>query len=98
MIVIEVHANSQVKVINYTDKKGNAAQMSKQDAYIHLTDINGNAKPYPEAVSLSLPKSLDGRPRPYAAGRYTLHPSSFYLDKYQGIVVAPKLVPIDSKA
>lgn len=98
MIVIEVHANSQVKVINYTDKKGNPSTMSKQDAYVHLTDINGNPKPYPEAVSLSLPKSLDGRPRPYAPGRYTLHASSFYLDKYQSLVVAPKLLPVDPKA
>lgn len=96
MIKVEIHS-AELQTINYTSKRnGQPAQMFKQEAYVHLMDRQGKAKPYPEKTSLPVPLDQNGRPQAYAAGVYQLHPSSFYLDRFGGLSVAPVLSPVRS--
>lgn len=92
MIKIEIHS-SDVQTINYTSKKGAPATMYKQEAYAHLLDRHGKQKPYPEKTSVTCPVDQNGHPKPYMPGTYQLHPSSFYIDRFGGLSVAPVLVP-----
>lgn len=90
MIKIEIHS-TDLETINYTDKRGRPATMYKQTAYVHLTDRQGKAKPYPEKTSFTVQPGQNGQPQAYPAGAYLLHPSSFYLDRFGSISVAPVL-------
>lgn len=93
MITYEFHSGAEVRTINYTDKAGKPATMYKQEAYVQLVDKQGHKRPYPEKTTVSLPTDQKGQPQPYAPGLYLLHPSSFYLDRFGGLSVAPKLTP-----
>lgn len=95
MITVEVHS-IDLQTINYKNKKGEPAQMFKQEAYVHLIDRQGKKKPYPEKTTISVPVNASGHPVPYAPGQYLLHPSSFYLDRFGGLSVAPVLSPAKS--
>lgn len=90
MIKIEIHS-ADLQTINYTNKRGQPATMYKQEAYVHLMDRQGKQKPYPEKTTLTVPNDEQGRPKAYPAGVYQLHPSSFYLDRFGGLSVAPVL-------
>jgi hypothetical protein len=96
MITFEFHSGSEVRTINYTDKGGKPATMFKQEGYVQLLDKNGSKKPYPEKTTVNLTTDNKGQPQPYAPGLYILHPSSFYLDRFGNVTVAPRLVPAKS--
>jgi len=93
MIAFEFHTGGEVRTINYTTKAGKPATMHKQECYVQLMDAQGKKKPYPEKTSVSLQTDEHGRPIVYQPGVYTLHPSSFYLDRFGALTVAPRLVP-----
>lgn len=98
MIKIEIHS-AELQTINYVSKRdGKPGTMHKQEAYVYLLDRQGKQKPYPEKTSLPVPTSDHGHPKPYAVGTYHLHPSSFYLDRFGAISVAPVLVPAKANA
>lgn len=90
MIKIEIHS-SDVRTINYV-KNGKPGTLYKQEAYASLMDRQGKAKPYPEKTEISVPLDQNGHPKAYMPGVYQLHPSSFYLDRFGGLSVAPVLV------
>lgn len=92
MITFEFHSGAEVRTINYTDKGGKPATMHKQEAYVQLIDKQGHKKPYPEKTSVTLSVNDKGQPQAYAPGLYHLHPSSFYLDRFGNVTVAPRLV------
>lgn len=91
MLKIEIHSN-EVQTINYTSKAGKPATLYKQEAYVSLLDRQGKQKPYPEKTSITCPTDQNGHPKPYMPGVYSLHPSSFYLDRFGSLNVAPVLV------
>lgn len=98
MIKVEIHS-ADVQTINYLSKRdGKPATMFKQEAYVSLLDRQGKQKPYPEKTTLNVPTDQNGHPKPYAVGVYQLHPSSFYLDRFGGLSVAPVLVPVKASA
>lgn len=97
MIKIEIHT-SELQTFNYISKRDQKpGTIHKQEAYVYLLDRQGKQKPYPEKTSLNVPTDQNGHPKAYPAGVYQLHPSSFYLDRFGSISVAPVLAPLPSK-
>lgn len=73
---------------------GRPYSMFKQVVYFHTLDKNGQPLPYPEKGEVMVDKDNLGQGIPYQPGIYQLHPSSLYLDRNGGLVVAPKLSPL----
>jgi hypothetical protein len=96
MIRITV-AQTSVRTIPYTDKKGRDARLYAQNAYAHTVDREGNAAPYPEKIEILLDTDERGVPRPYVVGEYVLHPSAIYVDRNGKLAVAPRLAPVAPK-
>src|SRR5438045_7264339 len=84
-------AQTSLREIPYTDKKGNAQRLLVQNAYAHTVDENGDGPAYPEKFEIVLPK---GKSEPYAKGDYTLHPSALYVDQKGRLSVSPRLTPL----
>lgn len=93
MIKFEFYTGADVRAVNWA-KNGRSGTIHKQECYVHLLDRQGKAKPHPEKTSVNLEVDEMGRPIVYAPGVYQLHPASLYLDKFGGLAVAPKLVPV----
>lgn len=90
MIKFEFYTGSEPKAINWS-KDGRSGTLYKQECYVHLLDRKGTPKPHPERTEITLDTDDRGQPKPFAPGVYTLHPASFYLDRFGGLAVAPKL-------
>ena len=89
-ILIQVFSAS-LRVINYTDKHGNAAELLTQTAYLHSVNEQGEKSPVPDKFEIVLPK---GSRTPMQPGMYTLHPSAVYVDRNGRLSVQPRLVPV----
>jgi hypothetical protein len=70
---------------------GKPYDMSFQDAWMYLSDRDGNPDPHPTKVEINLPKDKDGAALFYSVGDYLLHPSSIYVDGKGRLSVAPRL-------
>lgn len=73
---------------------GKVFKFLEQTAWAHTTDPQGNPNPYPEKITVSLPRGVS---EPYAAGDYTLHPASFYVGQFGSLEMSPRLVPVKSR-
>lgn len=83
-------AQTALRTINYTDKKGAAQQLLVQNAYLFTVDPDGVIAQYPDKFEIVLPK---GQTAPYPAGDYTLHPSAIYVDRNGKLACEPRLTP-----
>jgi len=88
-------ADSHLREIPYTDKKGKPARLLVQNAYLHVFDETGAPMPFPERFEVVLPK---GQELAYAVGDYTLHPSAIYVDRSGRLACSPRLVPVTKPA
>lgn len=80
-----------LETINYNSKKdGSPQQLHKQTAYAHTVDSEGVASPYPEKFSFILPRGKQA----FAAGDYTLHPSSFTIRDGNLLLSDIRLTPV----
>lgn len=65
---------------------------ANQVCYAYFFTRDGQPQPHPTRVLVPI-WTKDGQ-KPYAVGMYTLAPASFFADKYAGLAVAPKLLPL----
>ena len=84
-MLIEVHA-AECRRRQFTSAAGRPVDLREQAAWFHQP-----GQPYPVPLKLTLPKD---QPEPYAVGKYTLDPSSFYVDRFGALNVSPRLKPV----
>lgn len=77
---------------------GKPYDMDFQTAYVHTLNKQGQPHPFPEKIELIVEKGSDGIPAAYPIGDYTLHPSSFYVDRGGNLAIAPRLAAIKKPA
>jgi len=77
-----------------TAKSGKAYTFKEQTAWAHTCDQHGNQNPYPEKVTVTLPR---GQEEPYPVGDYTLHPGSFYVGSFNSLEMSPRLAPVKAR-
>lgn len=69
--------------------------VEEQQGYAYTVDRDGEAKPFPEAVTIRLP---DGA-KPYPVGMYELDERSFYVGQYGRLTLGtPVLRPVAAAA
>lgn len=76
-----------VETINYTDKKGQPAQLRKQGGYLHVVRGDGVPSPFPDRFGFLLNRDQ----APYPPGEYVLHPSAITVDRDGRLACAPVL-------
>lgn len=90
-IVIEVRS-TELKDREVTQRSsGRVFRFKEQEAWAHVTNDKGEKQPYPEKITVSLPR---GRDTAYEPGSYTLHPASFYVGKFGNLEMSTRLVPV----
>jgi hypothetical protein len=67
----------------------------EQTAWAHTVAIDGQANPYPEKITITLPR---GQETAYPEGEYTLHPGSFYVGNFGQLEMSPRLVPVKTRS
>ena len=92
MLNIEIE-KSTVRVQPYTNKKGQPATLSFQEAWVFLVGADGKAERYPSKLEFIVPRDERGEPQPYAAGHYQLHPSAIYIDQNGRLAANMRLTP-----
>lgn len=93
MIKVLIH-RADVRVINYTNKAGQAAQLRAQEGYAFTVNAQGEPAPFPEKFEFLLDKDQP----PYAAGDYQLHPSAFFVDRNDRLALSVRLAPVKKPA
>lgn len=94
MIKVQITSTNVRRMQGNAKATGKPYDMSFQDAWMFLTDRDGNADPYPTKVEIILPKDKDGAALYYNAGFYQLHPSSIYVDQGGNLALSPRLVAL----
>lgn len=92
--------STKVREMKGTGKaSGKPYHMFFQDAYAYTMDRDGVLAPFPEKVELNLDRDERTQlPEVYQPGDYTLHPSSFYLDREGRPAISLRLTPIKKPA
>tara|TARA_B100001146_G_C16069620_1_gene385845 strand:- start:468 stop:743 length:276 start_codon:yes stop_codon:yes gene_type:complete len=81
--MIEI-TTSEVFVKSGTSKRtGQPYSIREQNGYMHK-----KGTPYPEKIKIT----LGDNDAPYQPGNYTLHPESFFVDRFGSLAVRPKLI------
>jgi len=94
-IVIEVRS-TDLKDREVTQRStGKVFRFKEQEAWAHTVNDKGERHPYPEKITVSLPR---GRETAYEPGDYTLHPASFYVGKFGSLEMSARLVPVKSRS
>ncbi len=76
-------------------KNGKPWEIVEQQAWVHLTDQNGQPHPYPSETTIQLERGQS----PYLPGVYTLSDSSYAIGDFRRLNVSrPKLVPYPVQA
>ena len=78
MIKIEIQSDVVRTKSGVSARTGKPYSIREQEAYVHTMDQQGNPRPYPQQLVLSLPED---RP-PYPPGSYILAPESFYTNRF----------------
>jgi hypothetical protein len=89
--------DAKLRVQGYTDKKGNAATLPFQTAYIYTVDDEGKSGPFPEKLEFIAPRDPNGNPAAYQPGDYTLHPSAVYIDRNGRLAAQMRLTPLKQR-
>lgn len=88
--------NIQVETTIVDTKTGTSAKTGKpycireQEAWMYGYDRDGKPHPHPQRIRLT----LDDDQVPYAVGKYTLCPSSIYVDRFNQIAIRARLRPV----
>lgn len=98
MIKVTVASTDLRNMAGVGKTSGKPYNIDFQTVYVHTLNKQGQPNPYPEKVELIVEKGSDGIPAPYALGDYTLHPSSFYVDRGGNLAIAPRLIAIKKPA
>lgn len=85
MIVIEIESQAVAVRSGTSAKTGNPYTIREQSALLFR-----EGEKYPERIKLN----LDDGVTPYAPGRYSLHDSSFSVNRYDSLQVRPVLSPV----
>lgn len=86
-------AQTTIRTIPYTDKKGVEQKLYVQNAYAHTVDDQGNAPIYPEKFEIVLPR---GQIEGYPVGEYQLAPSAIYVDRQGKLGINARLKPMQA--
>lgn len=86
-IIIESDA---IRTINYTNKKGQPAQLREQEARAYLVQPDGKAGEFPDKFAFLLSREQ----APYPRGNYSLDPRAIFIDGDKKLRVTPMLVPV----
>jgi len=86
MIRIIVESDA-VRTIDYTNKKGQPAQLRAQEARAYLCGGDGKAGEFPDKFEFLLNRDQ----APYPRGTYTLHPGAIFIDGDKKLRVTPLL-------
>lgn len=98
MIRITV-AKTDLESIAFTSKKdGSKQSFSKQNAYAHTVDAQGNPDFAPEKFEFIPERNAQGQQIATPAGVYTLHPSSIYVDRDGKLACRLRLTPVQAPA
>jgi len=80
-----------LREVKYTGKDGNPAVLLIQTAFLHTFDRDGIQEEFPSKFDIVLPRGVT---TPFAAGKYTLHPSALQVDPKTGrLTCQPLLTP-----
>jgi hypothetical protein len=83
-----------VESVDVTQREGTTksgkAKPREQTIWVHTLSKDGKSQPHPVRARHTL---WDGD-QPLPVGSYTLAPQSVFVDRFGGIALAPKLVPI----
>lgn len=93
MIKILIH-KGDVRLIKYTNKSGQPAELRAMEGYAFTVNAAGEPAPFPEKFEFLLERDQPS----FAPGEYTLHPSSFYVDRQNKLALAVRLAPVKSVA
>lgn len=102
MIKVEVAPNS-ARLVSWPAKgTREAGSMRVQEVWAHTIRLDGRPSLHPEKTELILDRSrtdedtgeVKPAQAPYAPGEYTLHPSSFYVDREGRPAFALRLTPL----
>ena len=88
-ILIEVKSPETNVKEGISAKSGKPYRIVEQDAWAHTLDKHGKPQPFPVRIVLSIKDGMS----PYATGKYTVDPASFYVDRFNGLALALRLVP-----
>lgn len=91
MIKILIH-KGDVRLIKYTNKAGQPAELRAMEGYAFTVNAAGEPAPFPEKFEFLLERDQPS----VAPGEYTLHPSSFYVDRQNKLALAVRLAPVKS--
>jgi phosphoglycolate phosphatase-like HAD superfamily hydrolase len=83
MIRIEVKSTDIFPFSGISQKTGKPFSIRNQEVYAFTVDDNGNPRPYPEMIKLS----LDDNQLPYPVGFYTIKAQSLFVDKFQRLSI-----------
>lgn len=93
MIKILIH-KGDIRLIKYTNKAGQPAELRAMEGYAFTVNSAGEPAPFPEKFEFLLERDQPA----VAPGEYTLHPSSFYVDRQNKLALAVRLAPVKSAA
>lgn len=93
MIKILIH-KGDVRLINYTNKAGQPAQLRAMEGYAFTVNAQGEPAPFPEKFEFLLDKDQPS----VAPGEYTLHPASLYVDRQNKLALSVRLAPAKAAA
>lgn len=93
MIQVDIPSDKVREMRGVSSTSNKPYHMAFQDAWFFLLGADGKPGPYPEKSEIMCPKDETGTPRPFAPGKYILHPSSVIVGK-DGLAVKPVLVPV----
>ena len=74
-------------------KNGRPYSIAEQEAWAYTYDMEGRPHPYPQRIKLTL---KGDQPQPYPLGMYGISPTSFFVDRFNGLEVGLILQPIKS--
>jgi hypothetical protein len=83
----------RLRVQPYTDKKGQPATLSFQEAWVYTVDHEGKPGPFPEKLEFIPPRDEQNQVAAYSPGDYTLHPSAVYIGRDGRLAASLRLTP-----
>ena len=88
MIRIEIE-DPTVRVIKYTNKAGQPAELRAQEAYLFTLDAQGVQAKYPDKFEFLLERDQS----PFGKGVYALGPDAVFVDGTKKLRISPRFLP-----
>jgi len=87
-IIIEIQSTELRELSG--NKNGKPWTIREQTGWAFTYGRDGKPNPHPERVAIALPRDQAAA---YSPGRYTLHPSSFYVGAFNALALSVRLTP-----